>query len=55
MLVFTRKEDDAIRLVTSDGVITITVVKTGTTYIKLGIDAPLSVTVRREDNQKALA
>lgn len=62
MLVLSRGLGDAIRMQTSDGLITVTVVEVGSEHdgvvssrIKLGIDAPKSVAIARDDMKKALA
>lgn len=50
MLVLTRKQQEAIRFVTSDGLIRVTVFEvTGTGAVRLGIEAPASVQIVRDE------
>lgn len=49
MLVLTRKRNQAIEISTSDGPIKLTVVSVGEANVKIGIDAPPSCLIERDD------
>lgn len=49
MLVLGRKQNEKIKITTSDGVITVSVAKIAGKIVRIGIDAPQTVNILREE------
>lgn len=54
MLELTRRPDESLRFYTSDGVIEITVHKIKGQQVRLGLDAPRSIKIVRQEIDKVL-
>lgn len=50
MLVLSRRKDEDIVIETSDGPITVKVVKVGSTYVSIGVEAPKTVKIKRGEH-----